>query len=169
MNPSTAMSRIGVSTLVAIACCRLASGDAPPLTETTASEIKMLLRLNGSADLATQLGPAMGQVAVGNLRKTNPGLSAHTQTAVYTAVEKYVREQADQDSLIDLLVPVYAKYLTKHDIDQLILFYQSPVGKKLASVTPAISFESAKVGQQWAESLAPGLQTKLAEVLKNEK
>jgi hypothetical protein len=129
----------------------------------------LLLHLNGSEDLAKQLGSAMAQMVIANSRKINPSLSAHAETTIYSVVEDYVREQTRQNILINLLVPVYAKYLTKRDVDQLILFYQSPIGRKLASVTPAISLDSTKVGQQWAESIAPELQAKLVEALKNEK
>ena len=80
----------------------------------------------------------------------------------------YVREQAAHSSVTDMLISIYAKYLTKTDVEQLITFYRSPVGKRLASVTPALTLESAKIGQQWGESIAPGLQSRLLEPLRDE-
>lgn len=48
-------------------------------------------------------------------------------------------------------------------------FYRSPAGRKLASAMPAISLESATVGQQWMESVLPGLQAELLSRLRSEK
>jgi hypothetical protein len=95
---------------------------------------------------------------------TQPNLSANTDSVVSKVVESYLREQAARDASSSL-----REAPDQDDVEKLIVFYHSPVGKKLASVTPAISFESAKVGQQWVASLMPGLQVRLAEALKNEK
>lgn len=73
----------------------------------------------------------------------------------------YLREHAEQDHVADRLVPIYAQYLTKDDVRRITEFYRSPVGRKLVSVTPEISLESAKVGTQWMESILPGLQSQL--------
>lgn len=154
---------------ILVACPFAAARGAPPSTEVTDAEIRTLLHVNGSEDIAAQLAPAIAQAVISTLHRATPGPSTHIDDVVSNVVEGYVREQAVQDSLIDLLVPVYEKHLTKDDVEQLIAFYRSPVGRKLASVTPAISLESAKVGQQWAVSLIPGLQVKLTEALKNQK
>ena len=51
--------------------------------------------------------------------------------------------------LVKMLVPVYQKHLTQADLDDLIKFYNSPIGQKFAKKTPMITQESMQVGQQW--------------------
>lgn len=53
-------------------------------------------------------------------------------------------------SLMDRMVPIYAKYYTQQDMDDLIAFYDTPLGKKLSTVQPQITLESMSVAQQWA-------------------
>jgi len=65
--------------------------------------------------------------------------------------------------LIDMLVPIYQKHLTLSEINQMIAFYESPIGKKFAAKTPLIMQESMQVGQQWGMKIS---QKMLAE-LKN--
>lgn len=67
------------------------------------------------------------------------------------------------DDLVKMFVPIYQKYLTGEEVDQLIAFYQSPIGKKFAGVTPAITQESMLAGQQWGMQVFQNIQTKLKE------
>jgi uncharacterized protein len=66
-------------------------------------------------------------------------------------------------SLVDMLLPVYQKYMTKDDLQKMIEFYQTPVGKKYAANTPFIMQESMAVGQQWGMKIGQQFQEKLKE------
>ena len=63
--------------------------------------------------------------------------------------------------LTDKLVPVYQKYMTLSDINEMIKFYESPVGKKFARNNPLITQESVKIGQEWGMKMAQELKSKL--------
>lgn len=65
------------------------------------------------------------------------------------------------DELVDLISPVYAKYLTAQDLDQIIAFYATPAGKKLSSSQGAITSESMSVGQEWGVRLGEKVSKKL--------
>jgi len=67
------------------------------------------------------------------------------------------------DDLIDMLVPVYSKYLSIEDLQGLIVFYESPVGKKYAEKNPLIMQESILVGQQWGQKIGAEFLKKLQE------
>lgn len=72
-------------------------------------------------------------------------------------------EKASIDELITMLVPVYQKHLSESDLDGIIKFYDSPIGKKLAKATPAISQESMQVGQQWGMKIGEIVAKRLEE------
>ncbi|MCE7068532.1 DUF2059 domain-containing protein [Dyadobacter sp. CY326] len=65
------------------------------------------------------------------------------------------------DDLVNMLEPVYVKNLTQDDLQQLIAFYNTPVGKKYAQKTPILMQESMQVGQQWGMKIAQEFQEKL--------
>ena len=65
------------------------------------------------------------------------------------------------DDLVDRLVPVYQSYLTQEDLKQIIAFYNTPVGKKFAANTPALTSESMQVGQQWGMEVAEKVLLKM--------
>ena len=70
--------------------------------------------------------------------------------------------KADTGTLVDLIVPIYDKYLSDEDIMGMIQFYSTPLGKKVIEVLPKLAGESQQTGRQWGEQL--GRQT-MIEVL----
>lgn len=77
-------------------------------------------------------------------------------------MEKEMKNTAFND-LVDMLVPIYQEYLTQEDLEEVIKFYQSPVGKKLGSSAPHISMATMQAGQQWGMKLGQKIQAKLQE------
>jgi hypothetical protein len=66
-----------------------------------------------------------------------------------------IRVEIRAEELADLAVPIYVKYLSLEDMQQLLTFYESPVGQKLLQVQPAILQESMSIGQQMGEGCGP--------------
>ena len=62
---------------------------------------------------------------------------------------------------MDQMVPIYAKYYTQQDMDDLIAFYDTPLGKKLSTVQPQITLESMSVAQQWAAEIGQKVAAKI--------
>jgi len=51
------------------------------------------------------------------------------------------------DELLDAMIPVYQKHLTKGDIDALAAFYSTPTGQKIVKEMPALVAESMQAAQ----------------------
>jgi len=67
------------------------------------------------------------------------------------------------DDLVAMLVPVYQKHMTIEDLRGLVEFYETPLGKKFITSTPAIMEESMQVGQAWGMKLGQELSKRLEE------
>lgn len=67
------------------------------------------------------------------------------------------------DDLVNMLSPVYEKHITEAELNEIIKFYSTPAGKKLAEKTPSIMEESMAVGQTWGQAVAQKVMTKLKE------
>ena len=50
------------------------------------------------------------------------------------------------DEMVDAMVPIYQKHLTKQDLEGILAFYSSPVGQKLQREQPAMMQEGMRVG-----------------------
>lgn len=82
-------------------------------------------------------------------------------TEFWDAMEKEMVVSAAND-FAEMLAPIYNKHLTQADLEGIIKFYETPVGKKMAAAQPYIASESMKVGQQWGMKIG----TKVQEALK---
>jgi len=50
------------------------------------------------------------------------------------------------DEMVDAIVPIYQKHLTKSDLAAITAFYASPAGQKILKELPAIMSEAMQVG-----------------------
>jgi hypothetical protein len=75
--------------------------------------------------------------------------------------EEFIKISTDE--LVVLFAPVYARHLTSKELDDIIAFYQTAAGKKLASSQGAITAESMSVGQDWGAILGEKVLKKLKE------
>lgn len=160
------VSRVGLLMILSLGSC-LAAAQSQSIP--TVPEVQALLEASGATDVTAEVGPIAAQQLTIALHHANPNLSSRADAIVVDVVVSYLRREAEHDHVADRLVPIYAKYLAKDDVQRLTRFYRSPVGRKLVSVTAAVSLESAKVGQEWMESILPGLQAELLARLKSEK
>lgn len=104
--------------------------------------IRRLMEITGSAKVGIQVG----QQIIASLRQSQPSLPEEFWTDM--------NSKFNSDALVNLVVPIYAKYYTQEDLDGLIAFYQTPLGQKVISTLPQISQESVQAGQAWGQQLA---------------
>lgn len=63
--------------------------------------------------------------------------------------------KASMGELYDKLAAVYMESYTEEDVDAILAFYDSPVGKKVIAETPEITQKSMQIGQMWGMQLQP--------------
>lgn len=71
--------------------------------------------------------------------------------------------KTSMSDLVVMLTPVYKKYLTQTDLDDINAFYRSPVGQKLGKNTALITQESMIIGQEWGRQIGEKLMKKIEE------
>ena len=64
------------------------------------------------------------------------------------------RVRRDIGQFIERLVPVYDSLYSADDINQLIVFYQSPPGRHLLEVQPRLMVAMAELGRSWGMETA---------------
>jgi len=71
-------------------------------------------------------------------------------------------------ALAEMMYPIYGKRFSEDELNQLIRFYSTPLGKKLVRELPAITREGIQAGQKLSHSLIPKLQERLQNRFKEE-
>lgn len=113
--------------------------------------IRVMMDKTGAGDMGVQM---MNQML--------PALKQMLPNAPETFWVDIMAEMNAND-IIEMVIPVYQKYLTDEDVQQINSFYDTDAGKKLIRVQPAIMQESMELGQQWGQEVARGVLVKYQE------
>ena len=77
--------------------------------------------------------------------------------------EKF-HSKLDQQTIVDLAVPVYEKYYSDDEIKQLIQLYETPLGQKMLATMPKLMAELQAAGEKRGQELGrESMQEVLAE------
>ncbi len=93
-------------------------------------KIKTLLELTGSAKQSRELMDVM----INSLTATSSNLPREVFL-------ESIKKEINFNELINEMVPIYHKHFTEADVDGMIKFYQSDVGKKMIDKMPSILAE----------------------------
>lgn len=144
-------SIVGFALTLALVAPVTAQQRRAPDAATTAA-IRKLLDLTGAARLAVQSMEAVMPAQ----RAANPQIPA----VFWDAFLAHARR--DMPQLVDSLVPIYAAHYTRAELEELVRFYESPLGKRLSEVQPRITQESIAAGQRWGAAIGQFVGDSLA-------
>ena len=100
-----------------------------------AGDIRKLMKLDGTIKSLETAYPLMMRLLEGRFSKK----------AVAAA-----KKDLTLESLVERLIPVYAKYYSAEEIKSLLYFYQSPLGKKMGAVQQQLYSEKQDTARAWA-------------------
>ena len=83
------------------------------------------------------------------------------QVAKVDALADTVLQDIPVDEMMDAMIPIYQRHLTKTDLDSIITFYSSPAGERLLKEQPAMMAEGMKAGQDIMLKRIPALTQRL--------
>lgn len=126
-----------------------------PVPPEKAKAIRHLLEVTGSAKLGQQL--------MDQLFATRRAMTRQVPGSVWDELEKEFRAEFQSGKVTEMVIPIYSKYFSEEEINALIAFYDTPVGKKTVSVMPQILAESMQVGMQWGAEIIRRLEQRLKE------
>ncbi len=115
------------------------------------ADIRKLIELTGAANISADA-----------LEKMIEPLKASYPQVPEEFWNTFVHE-VHSDELVDLVIPIYDKYYTRDEIQELMHFYQTPVGQKTIKVLPKLSAEAIDAGQEWGRMVADRAMRKLRE------
>jgi hypothetical protein len=124
------------------------AADTPADAAKDAS-IRKLLDLTGASKLMSQTIGSMTSTMRPLILSSLPA-GEYRERLVDLFFERF-QTKLDAATLVNLIVPIYAKHLSRDEIEGLIQFYQTPLGQKTLSVLPQIMNESQLAGKEFGE------------------
>jgi len=102
------------------------------------------------------------KVALKGMMQTFKQSKSNVPNEVWDEIEKEALGTTIDD-LVNMLSPIYKQHLTEGDLDEIIKFYRSPVGVKMAEKTPIILQQSMQAGREWGQKLGEKVGARLKE------
>jgi len=163
------LRRIALSVLCVIALfqARPAAGQTPD--ESVRADIEKLMQLTGTAQLASQMVSTLTAQILDGMKKSQPSVPDRALTIAREVLDtEFAKAFSGPQSMMPEIAAAYAKRFTQDDIRAMVAFYESPVGKKMIQVMPALVRDSMMIGQRWAQTEMPRITSLLQERLRAE-
>jgi uncharacterized protein len=131
----------GIVVVCVAAASLFAQTDAPATRED-------VLKLFDVMKIHEQMTSVMTTIVTQQRAMMHEGMRKHfpqISDAELTRLDKFTTDTMKDmpiDGMLDDMIPVYQKHLTKGDVDAMSAFYASPTGKKLLHEMPAMTAES---------------------------
>jgi len=90
-------------------------------------------------------------------RAQNPGISPEFWDRFAA------KARADVRQLVDSLAPIYARRFSTAELEQLVAFYESPVGRHIVAEQGAIAQESQGIGARWGTRLGAATAVEMSD------
>lgn len=127
--------------------------------------IRQLISETGALDLGEQFADMFVNQMSQALRQSRPDIQPRAFEIIREVTMETLQEELANGSMENLVVPIYARYFTLDEVEQLLAFYRTPVGRKTIEVMPLLTQESMQVGQSWGMAIGPRIGQRVAERL----
>jgi len=153
------MRGLCVRLILPVCCAALlcaTPANAQAVDESFRSDVEKLMEATGAARIGTQLaGMVISQIFTG-MKQSQPQMPDRAMELIQETVTTELKKAFEgPDSLVQQMIPIYAKYFTRDDVRELLAFYESPLGRKMVQNMPLLLQDSAMVGGQWAQREMP--------------
>ena len=158
--------------IIGLAVVALLPGSSLQAEELTAEKkaaIKQIMELTG----AGQIGEMFAAMFSEQMNEALKAADSHVPPKAFDIVSEETRalikaEFAENGSYYDVVYPIYHKFFTLEELNGLLAFYKTPLGRKLIVAMPQLLQESMAAGQKWGETLTPEIQKRVLSRLEKE-
>lgn len=140
----------------------LAAGQ-PASAQGKAEKVQELLAITQTESLLQSLLPALLQQQRQAMSRLRPDIPDKVWTKVLAVAEEAFRESLKD--FIEAIVPIYERNFSEEEIDGMLTFYRTPVGRSVVKKLPRVTQESMIAGQQWGMAVGQEVHRRMVEEL----
>ena len=135
--------------LILATVCTMAGQQAASDAPTREDILKLFDVMHVRDQMKQVMVQVMKQVRVmghEQIKKSDPGVTDE-QIAKVDAMSDQLFKDMPIDGMLDDMIPVYQKHLTRQDVDAMVAFYSTPTGQKILGEMPAMTAEGMQAVQ----------------------
>jgi hypothetical protein len=160
-HTSLAMKNVLIACLVLLCSCIPALCQQQP-DAATKEDVEQLLQLTGARARVLQMRQAFEQQIAASAADAyhlkHPNATPLQLRKVAEVTRQYMQDSDKTmsiDELVNTIIPVYQRHLTRADVKSIVTFYNSPAGQKLLKEQPAITAECMQAAQALVQKHLP--------------
>ena len=128
------------------------------------AEVSRLMDAMGVKKMMDTIIPQMMEQISRQAQASIPASVARERSvAIIDYTMRRTQEELKHFDIEGLSISIYEKHFTTDEIRALIQFYESPVGKKLLAVMPAIMQDSINASAEWSQGLQQRIMNEVME------
>lgn len=101
------------------------------------------------------------------LKKKMPSMTDDEFKRMDAFIDEFVKT-IDLNGMLDDMIPVYQRHLTKHDVNAMLAFYNTPTGQKLLREQPAMMSEGMQAMQPRMQRMMSDLMDKVEQMVRED-
>ena len=144
--------------------CVVAAYAADDVSASEKKKILELMEIIGAKNIGRQVSVSFAQQLSYGLKQSQPDIDPQAFKVVAAVTDEELSKHSDE--LIAKMVPLYAKHFTETDLDALLAFYRSPIGRKTVEAMPALMQESMELAIDESKASVPKIQERVTEKLR---
>jgi len=127
-------------------------------------KIREFMQIIGAQNITRQVAGTFTKQLAYSLKQQHPDIDPKAFTIIEEETDAVLGDRSEQ--LMDKMVPIYSKHFTEEDIDDLLAFYNSRVGRKTTREMPALMAESMQMAVDESKTSVPEIQKRVMVKLK---
>lgn len=140
----------------------LAQGTSPAqqtIDPAKEADIRALIELTGGKDMVDDAAASAAEQFRAKFQQTLPD-NDRAQKFTEAFLERY-KARFNSDELLEQIVRIYDKHFSAEDVKELLKFYGSPLGQRVAEAMPQIARESQAAGQALSQRVSRDVHQEL--------
>lgn len=155
-----------------VGAAQQSAADAPATKEDVEKYLKVMHSREMMAQMVDAMSKPMHQMIHERFEKDKDKLPGDFEAKMNKMMDDTMKA-FPWDEMLESMVPVYQKHLTKGDIDAIVAFYAAPTGQKLLREMPAMMGEAMQVMmpilRKQMDAMTDRMQEEVAQMLKDPK
>ena len=161
---------LGFALLVLVAISPLTAQSAGDDTPATKEDVQQLFATMHIREMMRNLMGTMAkqqkQMVHDALKKKVPDMSQKDLDRIDVMYDQVMKD-VDSDGMLDDMIPVYQRHLTKVDVEAMSAFYQTPTGQKLLRQQPQMTAEAMQAVQPRMEKMIERVMDQAEKIAKD--
>ena len=146
--------------------CAVGAYAADDISAAHRKKISEFMDVIGLENISRQVSMSVAKQLALGLKQAQPDIDPKAFEIVLSISNEVL--DARSDELLKKMVPLFAKRFTEAELDELLAFYRSPIGRKTTEAMPALMQESMELAATEAQSSVPEIKEKVSERLRKD-